>query len=175
MFGSTKHALALFARALGIAAQLKPSSSSSSSFHPEPVPSSIPHLQISPTQVSFLQSLLRKLVARHRALAELESLQAISDSTSQQNPVRGPPLVERLDEYPPQGANLLNLVTYPAQLQPVPVKPIFLDVAWNYIDYPGRRKDTTAAVGIKVNGSGNDGVKVEEKKETRKGWFGFGR
>lgn len=83
-------------------------------------------------------------------------------------------MVERLDEYPPHGANLHNLVTYPAQLQPVPVKPIFLDVAWNYIDYPGRgrRKDTA---GIKVNGSGNDGVKAEQKKETRKGWFGFGR
>ena len=173
MLGSTKYALALFARALGMASNPKASSSSSSSFSfQEPVPSSIPHLHISPTQVSFLQSLLRKLVSRHRAFAELESLQAVSDSASQ-NSFKGPPLVERLDEYPPRGANLLNLVTYPAQLQPVPVKPIFLDVAWNYIDYPGRRRDTA---GIKVNGSGNNGVKPEEKKETtKKGWFGFGR
>lgn len=172
MLGSTKNALALFARALGIASNLKPSSPSSASLQ-EAVPSSIPHLHISPTQVTFLQSLLRKLVSRHRAFAELESLQAISDSASPKKSLRGPPLIERLDEYPRDGANLLNLVTYPAQVQPVPVKPIFLDVAWNYIDYPGRRRD--AAVGIKVNGSGNDGVKVEEKKETKKGWFGFGR
>ena len=103
-------------------------------------------------------------------------MQAISDSIAQKNTLSGPPLVERLDEYPPHGANLLNLVTYPAQLQPVPVKPIFLDVAWNYIDYPGRgRRGDTAGIKVNGNGSGNDGEKVEQKKETKKGWFGFGR
>lgn len=167
MPGSTKYALALFARALGMASNLKASSPLQ-----ESVSSSIPHLHISPTQISFLQSLLRKLVSRHRAFAELESLQAIPDAASQEKQLREPPLVERLDEYPPNGANLLNLVTYPAEVQPVPVKPIFLDVAWNYIDYPGRRRHTAS---IQVNGTVNESVKAEEKKETRKGWFGFGR
>ncbi len=133
----------------------------------------MPHLSISPSQVSFLQSLLHKLVARHRALAELESLQATLDAASQKDQSRKPPLIERLDEYPPHGANLLNLVTYPVQVQPVPVKPIFLDVAWNYIDYPGRTRN---GPGVKVDGTGNEGGKVvEEKKEVKKGWFGFGR
>lgn len=53
---------------------------------------------------------------------------------------------------------------------PVPVKPLFLDVAWNYVEYPGRKRELD--VGKTVNGV-DEGVK-EEKKE-RKGWFGFGR
>jgi len=67
-----------------------------------------------------------------------------------------------------------NLVTYPPKLQPIPVKPLFFDLAWNYIDYPGR---TPAAAA--VNGAANSGAESKgaagEKKETRKGWFGFGR
>jgi signal recognition particle subunit SRP68 len=100
-------------------------------------------------------------------------LQATLDAASQKDQSRKPPLIEHLDEYPPYGANLLNLVTYPVQVQPVPVKPIFLDVAWNYIDYPGRTRN---GPGVKVDGTGNEGGKVvEEKKEVKKGWFGFGR
>lgn len=168
LLGSTKQALALFARALSLASRLKPSVPLQ-----ESASSSMPHFSISPTQVSFLQSLLHKLVARHRAFAELESLQAISEADSRKSQSRGPPLVERLDEYPPHGADLVNLVTYPAQVQPVPVKPIFLDVAWNYIDYPGQKKNEAGI--SKVNGIGDEGGKVEEKKESKKGWFGFGR
>ena len=111
-------------------------------------------------------------MSRHRAFAELESLQAASDAASKKTPSQRPPLVERLDEYPPNGADLRNLVTYPVQVQPVPVKPIFLDVAWNYIDYPGRTRDEAE---VQVNGTRDATAKVAEKKETKKGWFGFGR
>lgn len=60
-------------------------------------------------------------------------------------------------------------------MQPVPVKPLFLDVAWNYIDYPGRKKNASGVgAGDEINGV--DGTRAEEKKEAgRKGWFGFGR
>jgi signal recognition particle subunit SRP68 len=80
------------------------------------------------------------------------------------------PMIERLDEYD-DDLDLTNLVTYPPKLQPIPVKPLFFDLAWNYIEYPGR---TPGAVN-------NDAVgvapkkPVEEKKETKRGWFGFGR
>lgn len=55
-------------------------------------------------------------------------------------------------------------------MRPVPVKPLFLDVAWNYIEYPGRKRE--APVTVVTNGV-DMGAK-EEKKE-KKGWFGFGR
>jgi signal recognition particle subunit SRP68 len=132
----------------------------------------LPNLFIRPAQISFLQSLLHKLVSRYRALAELESLNAASDVSFQTNPTTEPPLVERLHEYPSHGANLTNLVTYPPQVQPVPVKPLFLDVAWNYIDYPGRTRNEA---GPKINGTIDEGEKAEVKKEAKKGWFGFGR
>ena len=82
-------------------------------------------------------------------------------------------MIERLDEYPPEGVDLTNLVTYPPRPQPIPVKPIFLDTAWNYIDYPGRPKKGTATAG---GGKAEEtSAEAEPKKETKKGWFGFGR
>jgi signal recognition particle subunit SRP68 len=81
-----------------------------------------------------------------------------------------PPLVERLHEYPVEDVELTNLVNYPPMLQPVPVKPLFFDLAWNYIDYPGRAPAGANGAAITPKPA------VEEKKEpTKKGWFGFGR
>ena len=79
-----------------------------------------------------------------------------------------------MDEYPADRVDLKNLVTYPPRLEPIPVKPLFFDIAWNYIEYPGRsakmRQDQGKIAAV-------DGVKgkEEEKKEVRRGWFGFGR
>lgn len=66
--------------------------------------------------------------------------------------------MERLNQFS-QNADLSKLVPYPPQMQPVPVKPLFLDVAWNYIDYPHAAEKQPPA--------------AEEKKG--RGWFGFGR
>ena len=81
-----------------------------------------------------------------------------------------PPVIEKLDQY--EDVDLTNLVTYPPKLQPIPVKPLFFDLAWNYIDYPGRTPGDVNGVS-----AGEDGPRsaVEEKQEARKGWFGFGR
>ena len=80
--------------------------------------------------------------------------------------------MERLDEYPHGLVDLTNLVTYPPKVEPIPVKPLFLDVAFNYIDYPGR---TRKAAGKAVNGAPEGAAGKDEKKEAKKGWFGFGR
>ena len=82
------------------------------------------------------------------------------------------PLIERLSEYPIDGVALDNLVTYPPILEPVPVKPLFFDVAWNYIDYPGRSAkavEKPEGVASKISEDGS------AKAGGRKGWFGFGR
>lgn len=100
----------------------------------------------------------------------------LQNLTTEQSTTKGssflPPLVERLDEYPANGVDLTNLVTYPPKVQPIPVKPIFLDIAWNYIQYPGHANNVVN--GVKAIDTTTES-KAEEKKETRRGWFGFGR
>lgn len=81
-------------------------------------------------------------------------------------------MVETLDHYPTSGdVDLSNLVTYPTKLEAVPVKPLFFDVAWNYIEYPGRRPQPAVQAQKEERPSSGG----EEKQEAKKGWFGFGR
>lgn len=94
------------------------------------------------------------MVAQYRGLVTLERAETDSGLSQQR------PLVERLHQFR-TSTDLSNLVPYPPQMQPVPVKPLFLDVAWNYIDYP--RSTSTE----------NVTATPEEKKG--RGWFGFGR
>ncbi|EPE25817.1 hypothetical protein GLAREA_01729 [Glarea lozoyensis ATCC 20868] len=96
-----------------------------------------PNISISSREVTFLKDLLSGEVQRYRALVELSNLARSNDLDS--NSITTSPLVERLHEYPMQPVNLENLVTYPPRLEPIPVKPLFFDAAWNYIEYPGRQ------------------------------------
>ncbi len=128
------------------------------------------NLDVTASQAIFLQELLEGLVLQHRALVDLHNLKGTDDNRS--NIGKPPPLVERLDEYPQGDVDLTNLVTYPPKLEPIPVKPIFLDVAFNYIEYPGRTRKVVEKV---VNGHVPGQTGGQEKKEGRKGWFGFGR
>ncbi|KAL9012707.1 MAG: hypothetical protein Q9173_002536 [Seirophora scorigena] len=164
LHGNKRNALALLSRALDLSSQTV----SSSSFG-KLAAEGVPKLDIRPAETDSLKDLLERSVLQHRALVELENL----TSAKSQNSFKPTPMIQRLDEYPPDGVHLTNLVTYPPKLQPVPVKPIFLDVAWNYIDYPGRPKK-----GASTAADGNIGEaesKQEPKKEAKKGWFGFGR
>ena len=80
--------------------------------------------------------------------------------------------METLEHYPTGGeVDLSNLVSYPTKLEVVPVKPLFFDVAWNYIEYPGRSLQTTTQVPNEEMPSSRG----EEKQEAKKGWFGFRR
>jgi signal recognition particle subunit SRP68 len=111
-------------------------------------------------------------VQRYRALVELANL---SESAQKNDEVANAiPLVERLHEYPTNGVKLDNLVTYPPKLEPVPVKPLFFDAAWNYIEYPGRDVADVAENGVKeaATTAAKGAVQTAQQK---KGWFGFGR
>ncbi|PHH54112.1 Signal recognition particle subunit SRP68 [Ceratocystis fimbriata CBS 114723] len=136
-----------------------------------------PDITVLPTQISALHSLLQAQVLRFRALVHIDALRAEAITEATGSPdidsvelsgldahATKLPLVETLGEYPAAGADLHNLVTYPPRPTLVPVKPIFLDVAWNYIDYPGREASVAVA--------NNEESQPEQKK---KGWFGFGR
>ncbi|KAJ5579232.1 hypothetical protein N7450_008099 [Penicillium hetheringtonii] len=144
VLGKPTEALALFAQALDLSSSAAPSTS--------PASQGPPRLDVSREQAGVLETTLRGLVAHYRGLVTLERLEAQSSSDQQR------PLVERLHQFQ-QGTDLSNLVPYPPQMKPVPVKPLFLDVAWNYIDYPHEAQEEVPA--------------AEEKKG--RGWFGFGR
>lgn len=116
-------------------------------------------------------------MSQHRALVELEEGNSSASTSASAGETRSglAPLIERLDEYPTTGVDLTRLVTYPPRLEAIPVKPIFLDIAWNYIQYPGRAVQAPRhgeEVTMVMDG---DPGQVEEKKEAKRGWFGFGR
>ena len=147
LLGKPKDALGIYARAAELAASVKPSGDAGGP----------PNLDVSSQQVQFLSSTLQGLIPKYRGIATLERLSAEETSkTSDQRRV-----VERLQEYAGE-LDLENLVPYPPQVRPIPVKPLFLDVAWNYIDYP--RETARQASGEQLAG----------KASTRRGWFGFG-
>lgn len=150
MLDKPTEALALFAQALKLTDSAVPQSSASSS--------GPPRLDVSRDQASTLQTCLGGLVAKYRGLVTLEQLDANSSGQQQR------PAVERLHQFNPN-ADLSNLVPYPPKMQAVPVKPLFLDVAWNYIGYPQNAGSQPQPIA--------DSPAPEEKKG--RGWFGFGR
>lgn len=165
LLSNFKNALALFARAL----EHCPESAASSS--DERDAQKPPNIEVTSDQTNFLHNLLSGLVTQYRALVELRNLNEEAIKEAERKAKFAPPMVERLEEYPLNGVDLTNLVTYPPKMRPIPVKPIFLDVAWNYIDYPGRGKDI---IKQDVNGAVDAGQPAP-KKEAKRGWFGFGR
>ena len=161
-----KEALALLSRASGLISTVSSHASLARSTASRP-----PNIDVTASQAKSLEQLVNGLVIHHRALVELHELHAASLAAENKHRVQSP-LIERLDEYPADGVDLTKLVRYPPTIETVPVKPLFLDVAYNYIDYP----DKSRKVNNKgVNGTSNPRDNQEERKEGRKGWFGFGR
>jgi signal recognition particle subunit SRP68 len=162
-----KQALALCNRALSISSQAVTSPRPTT-----PSSSSAPKLEVSEQQAETLKKNLGNLTSHYRGLVALTQLSSNSETASKAQLTSAVPIVERLNEYPTSGSvDLKNLVTWPPKLKPVPVKPLFLDVAWNYIEYPGRVAQTHAPEPEKMQVD----EKAEEAKPAKKGWFGFGR
>ncbi|KKK19271.1 hypothetical protein P175DRAFT_0501210 [Aspergillus ochraceoroseus IBT 24754] len=174
ILGKSQNALALFSQALSIASKSAQSLQSAIDIDGPP------RLDISSSQVQSLESELRALVMKYQGLVTLEKVSADAQAKS---PTQQP-AVERLHEYAGDEIDLKNLVPYPPQMRPVPVKPLFLDVAWNYIQYPEEGKPgaaaaatTAAAAAAAAPLATSEGAEQEpeEKKGGRRGWFGFGR
>ncbi|KAL2141022.1 hypothetical protein VTI28DRAFT_2952 [Corynascus sepedonium] len=146
------------------------------------------NIQVTKRDLAFLRDTLTGELQRSRALVEIFNNSTTASTTNPAQeataaPVaatKPPPLSSRLSDYPAGGVDLDNIVTYPPRLEPFPVKPLFLDVAWNYVTYPGK-------------GAGSGGVDQQQTKESsaaappaaaepqpeakpqKRGWFGFGR
>ncbi|KAI1432799.1 hypothetical protein GGR50DRAFT_672176 [Xylaria sp. CBS 124048] len=125
--------------------------------------STVPSIEIRHTDIQFLRNLLRGELQRCRAIVEIDNLKGKAKSTSSQ--VK-PPLVDRLRDYPTEGVDLEKLVDYPPRVRSIPVKPLFFDAAWNFIDYPGTVKGPPTP-------SKEEPTPTPEPK--KRGWFGFGR
>ncbi|ROW02378.1 hypothetical protein VSDG_02457 [Cytospora chrysosperma] len=116
----------------------------------------------------FLQNLLKGELQRSRALVEISNLRKHAGKGDPKAVSR--PLIDRLGQYPSEGVDLENIVTYPPKMEPIPVKPLFLDVAWNYVQYPQKQGAQTKATGNKASSQA-----AEPEQPAKKGWFGFGR
>lgn len=162
--GNNQNALALFARAAQHASVMD-------TFDDEEpaAKSGLPRHFLLSSQAKSLQKLTDTLVLRFHALVEMDNLENEAVKAEKAKATWAAPMIERMDEYPAGGADLHNLVTYPPKLRPVPVKPIFLDLAWNYIEYPGQTKV------IAQNASTAVVSEEEEQPAAKRGWFGFGR
>jgi signal recognition particle subunit SRP68 len=163
-----KQALALTNRALFLSSQAasapRPGASS---------PAGAPKLAVSDEQAQTLKQRLQNLTSHYRGLVALSQLAGNSEVASKAQLTNTAPVVERLNEYPSSGSvDLKNLVTWPPKLKPVPVKPLFFDVAFNYIEYPGRASRAAEPEPEKME---VDEDKTEAAKPAKKGWFGFGR
>lgn len=127
------------------------------------------NIEIREGDIQFLTNLLKGELQRCRALVEIDNLRAKSQSANSKS--ASAPLVQRLFEYPEEGADLENLVAYPPKIEPIPVKPLFLDIAWNYIDYPGKPAAAAAAAAPAQTAESQS----EDTPKKKAGWFGFGR
>ena len=163
MQSAHKEALALCDRALMLASQAV-----SAPRPPDLTPIGATKLVVSAEQAALVEEKLKGTVLHYRgmaAFAALSPLSAPSQQTAPAKDVAAAPIIARLNEFPASGrVDLGNLVTWPPRLKPVPVKPVFLDVAWNYAEYP------TAATEDKQK---QEEVSQPAKKKT--GWSFFGR
>ncbi|PNY27374.1 Signal recognition particle subunit SRP68, partial [Tolypocladium capitatum] len=125
------------------------------------------NVEVAPEAVDSLGQLLNGELQRHRAIVHIDNLRK-GGKDGAGNGATEVPLIERLHDYPAHGVDLDNLVEFPPKMGLIPMKPIFLDVAWNYIDYPGRTSPGTPPA--------TAGELAEEPApQPKRGWFGFGR
>lgn len=155
------NALSLFARAQDLSSQSGSTTSEEGG---------IPQSEISANQLKALQSHLRALTLQYRALADLETHNKERAFHSRKHAA---PLLERLhlNQYD-DDVDLKNIVNYPPTLQPIPMKPLFFDLAWDYIKYPWQEKDVSTAKTIARAPA--EAAQTDEAPKKR-GWFGFGR
>ncbi|KAK2612577.1 signal recognition particle subunit srp68 [Conoideocrella luteorostrata] len=126
-------------------------------------------IDVHPEAVSFLSNLVNGELQRHRAIAHIHNLRDAERKEANGEPEAR--LVDSLHTYP-RRVNLRNLVQFPPKMELIPVKPIFLDVAWNYIDYPTREPQASTASATTAAAAGK---KAGEEPKKKGGWFGFGR
>lgn len=131
-----RETLALFYRAYQYAAAAVPGLP----IDPEPPRSSWRGLDVKSADAAALREELQCHVDRWRGLCEIRRLEELERAAGSKKHTGV--LIDRLGEWTdPATIDLKNgLVEWPPKLQPVPVKPVFMDIAWNFIKYPGEKE-----------------------------------
>ena len=124
-----------------------------------------PQLDTSDAQFNQVRDLIDSLIRERRGVVEVKTHTGGGFYSKDSSAA---PLIQNLDDFPVSSVNLRNIVSWPPKVQPVPVKPIFLDVAYNYIRYP-QTKVPDVETGSKAKNA------IAENNVPRKGWFGFGK
>lgn len=172
LLGNSLNALALLKRAQDLTSESLVSSTTRDGSAP-------PTLDVSPSEYGALQIHVRALTSRMHAIVEMHTLESNSAIAAQKNMTSTAPVVQRLNDYPTPGTqvDLRNLVSYPPKIEAVPVKPLFLDVAFNYIDYPGRKVEALVTEQKPIiNGAAEERpAQQEQHQQQKRGWFSFGR
>ncbi|KAF3904943.1 hypothetical protein ABW20_dc0109879 [Dactylellina cionopaga] len=127
-------------------------------------------------RLTILSTELKANVQRYHALAEMDRLAQQSVALTQKLAFKRP-LIENLGAYPENGVDFANLIDFPPKVKAVPVKPIFFDIAWNYIEYPGTEKEVAAVTSAPSASEPMevDNVQREDSAQQKRGWFGWGR
>jgi signal recognition particle subunit SRP68 len=174
--GNVTNALALINHSLNLSEQARSQMPDLSQGSAGPL-----SVDVSANAIESLSALLTGELQRHRAIVHIDNIRKkeMTDAgpTSKSSTAKAP-LVERLYDYPIGGVDLHNIVEFPPKRSLIPVKPIFLDVAWNYIVYPGQEPSAASDVKAKVASAGTSEQaeeKSEERQPAKRGWFGFGR
>ncbi|KAI6255996.1 hypothetical protein MCOR19_007532 [Pyricularia oryzae] len=131
---------------------------------------SLRNIDVSPQDVQSLGELLEGEVQRYRALVDIDNMRKEGKITATDDRLQ--PLADKLSRYPGRDVDLQNIVAYPPALGVIPMKPIFLDLAFNYVEYPDDGKKSTAGAGEKPTDKSSQ---QSEQKQQKRGWFGFGR
>ncbi|KAJ4011686.1 signal recognition particle subunit srp68 [Fusarium irregulare] len=165
--GNAAEALALINHADGLVDESQSNVPASEGSNKTPL-----SLSVSAQDVEYLQNLLNGELQRHRAIVHIDTLRknhelSVADAVKR-------PLIETQDQYPTGGVNLDHIVEFPPKLAAIPVKPIFLDVAWNYIEYPGKAPQQESAP-AKAKDEVPKTAESPAPQQAKRGWFGFGR
>jgi signal recognition particle subunit SRP68 len=174
VLGNAVNALALIKHAHDLAHE----SAEALSQVPQPPSGSARNIQVTAEDAEYLQKFLTGELQRHRALVHIFNLQQEAAKAEAMD-TQSVPLIERLHEYPFGPVDLSRIVDIPPKVTAIPVKPIFLDIAWNYIDYPrGKGAAPAGAKPAQQQKSAAPAATPAEKEAPqtqKKGWFGFGR
>jgi len=97
-------------------------------------------------EVTELENILRGQKCKARAalhilydsnLAKKMSELSFDDKSKADSNIEEPSLSNRLNQYPSNlSMNNVRLIDFPPEFTPIPAKPLFFDIAFNYVDFP---------------------------------------
>lgn len=135
--------------------------------------SSLQNIDVSASDAQFLVDLLQAELQRARALVDIEKHTPQPSESAKASALA---LSETLGDYPVTAVDLDKVVTYPPRIEAIPIKPIFLDIAWNYIDYPSKAGAAAGAGAAAQPAAGQAAEAADSAEQPQKrGWFGFKR